>query len=222
MKHLLTFSGYLVFWLIVFFFVFLIVRVVTTQGAEISTTFTQSYFQDKELEPARGVILEVKKKDLEVYLSLSYEEMGLMLGGQEGADISLIGIGVGFQYPYEFFTFSLGASYYLPEVYSNGNFRESLWLKINHIYPEGVHCWYADDIYSYELHGNIGAWFKVNVSCPVSERVSFQFGVGYRYLNLKEHYVRDHQKYCPGSWVEFYENRDLSGGFGFVGLTWSF
>jgi hypothetical protein len=222
MKHPLTILGLILF--CVFIFVcFFFATLAITQGAEISTAFTQSYFQDKDLEPTRGVILEVKKESLPVLVSFSYEEMLLRLCGQETADISLIGVGVGVQYPYEFLTFSLGASYYFPNVSNRGAFREGLWLAINHMYPEGAHADYWDpDVYTYEVHGDIGAWFKVDASCPVSEHLACHLGLGYRYLNLEEHYMRDHRNYAPGSWVEFVEYRDLSGGFVFFGLTWRF
>ncbi|MBA7603122.1 hypothetical protein ES703_10226 [subsurface metagenome] len=221
MKQPLTFLGVLFVFLLALVCSFF-ATVLFSEGAEVSTTFTQSYFSDKDLEPARGIILEVKKESLPVFVSFSYEDLLLRLCGQETADISLIGVGIGFQYPYEFLTFSLGASYYFPDVSNRKAFREGMMLKINHMYPEGKRIYSSPDVYTYEVHGNIGAWFKVNVSYPVSEHVSFQFGAGYRYLNLEEHYVRDHRNYIPGSWVEFVEYRDLSGGFGFVGLTWSF
>ena len=221
MKQPLTILG-LIFFCLFIFVCFFFATLAITQGAEVSTTFTQSCFQDKDLEPARGVVLKVKKESLPVFVSLSYEEMLLRLCGQEVADISLTGIGIGFQYPYEFLTFSLGASYYFTDVSNRGAFREGMWLAINQRYQESVRCWFAPDVYTYEVHGNIGAWLKVDALFPVSEHLSFQLGIGYRYLNLEEHYMRDHRASSPGSWVEFVDYRDLSGGVFSFGLTWSF
>ena len=170
---------------------------------------------DTELSSSRAISLTTGNT---IFAQLSYEETMLTLGGQEAVDISLLGVGVGFKKD----LFEIGIAYYLPNTSHRPAFREAMWLHFTHIYPDDIHSWYDDDTYKYNLNGNIGAYVGLNLERQLTDSLHFNFFIGYRYLKLQEYYLRDHQNYANGSWVEFINYRDFSAGIAMVGIRWEF
>lgn len=210
-----AFAGFAVFWL------WALVSPVLGHAFTPSLQYEHVIYSDSELEPSGGVELELlTKKFYPFSLNLSYESTLLVLGGQEAADIDLFGVGLAVKLPQRYFVLQLGASWYFPDVSYKRSFGEAMYLHINHVFPEGKG--YADynDLFTYELHGNLGAYVKLDFNYEITKTLWLNFSVGYRYLSLMEHYLRrDTEPEQLGQWVEFINYRDFSGGIVFIGVT---
>ena len=194
---------------------------VSSHALTASLQYQHVIYDDSELEPSGGLRLSLCGKRFS--LGLSYESTLLVLGGQEAVDIDLWGLGLGARMARQPFTLQFGLSYYFPDIEYRGAFREAMWLHVNHIYPEGAHDSYnSPDEYAYELHGGLGSHIKLSAEHELCERLWLNISLGYRYLRLTEHYVRDHRAYNASSWVEFINYRDFSGGIVFVGVAKKF
>jgi len=187
---------------------------------DLSITGNQVMLNSENLDPSRGISLEAGNL---WRVSLSFEDTLLRFGGQEACDVRLYGLAIVRRFQVGGLALDLGGGYFIPEVERRAPFREGMWLEINHIYPEGNHSSFnKPDIYEYELHGNIGGFFRVSYEQYLTKRIALYFGGGYRYLKLQENLVRDHGAYRPGSWVEFMRWQDLGGGFIALGLNFHF
>ena len=181
----------------------------TCQGFDLSIMSNQVILESENLDPSRGITLEAGNL---WRVSLSFEDTLLRFGGQEACDVRLYGLAIVRRFQVGGLALDLGGGYFIPEIEKRKAFGEAMWLEINHAYPEGKHLSFNyPDIYEYELHGNIGGFFRLSYEQFVTEHLSVYFAGGYRYLKLQENLVRDHRAYAPGSWVEFIRWQDFSG-----------
>lgn len=173
-------------------------------------------YNDSGLRAGTGLTLELSPERFSpFYVGLSLDHSTLLLGGQEAADLALAGAGIGVKIPQRFFELNLGTAFYYPFLTTGCNTIEALWIHINNLYPDGKVPYSPNDLYDYELHGNLGAYAKLDFKYKLSKGLWFDFSVGYRFLQLREMFHR-----TRGSWyVNFQSYRDFSGGIVFIGIT---
>jgi len=181
-----------------------------TKAYAIDLSINNYTVASESIEYTRGFQIEAGDK---LRLAISYEQGLIYFAGQETIDLKLVGLLLLREWKFNNLSMAIGAGYYFPDISEATAFREGMCLEINHSYPEGVHVWTADDIYRYEIHGNIGGLIKVGALIWHTKHLSLGLDAGYRFLKLREVLTRDHSNYDPDSWIEFNRCQDLSGGF---------
>ena len=78
-------------------------------ATSISLQYQHVIYDNPELSTAMGLVLEIEPELFSpFYFNLSLDHSTLFLGGQEAADLALIGAGIGVKIPQRFFDFSFG------------------------------------------------------------------------------------------------------------------
>jgi len=162
-------------------------------SASIYKTMPANHDPDRVAQSGTGLQASFLYKDV-FGLYISKDTTPLRFAGQSGVDLDLKSIGIVFQRKLsEHLTIGLDVGWYEPDFngmdepqpYPHSPFAEGLCRQLNkYLWPDQDYP--AWDYYTLNYHGSIGGKLKLDLKYPITEWLSFDATVGYRYLSLLE------------------------------------
>lgn len=177
---------------------------------------------DSILQSGFGLQMSLHKKS--VFLYISKDIMPVRFAGQGGPDVDLWSIGFGFDRKLgEYLTLTCDIGWYEagfkgegdPQVYPNSSFSEGLCRYLNYFLQpdDGYPAW---DYYTLDYdYGSIGGKIGLSFDYPITNWMSVDMKVGYRYLKLSESVKgknwSDGTDWASINWWQIKYDRDFSG-----------
>ena len=194
-------------------------------AAEVNLMGMYSLYKNENLESGRGLKLSVdslwssheekSSHNTGVYPWASHEETLLRFGGQEMADIKILGGGFGIQKKGWF----VELGYYWPRVNLRTSHKEALWLEMNKVVQPSLDpASYHGNGFEYKISGDFGVSLGTKSEYQIwTDGLHFTFSVVYRWLRFEDVVTC---RFPDGGYWEVYDYRDFSGVLACVGFKY--
>ena len=223
--------------LIIIFIFLMFAPLCVAHSVEVTLSGKYLLPNSENIQPLKGVELEVEHGSF--LLWLSYDQTMMRLVGQELADFEIFGFGLGYKRNlFKGFSVAIKAGYYHPQKSYRVSYQEAIIRDMNnrnentegwaigsdgHLGQNNDEPHYILNTCQYEINGNFGATLQADWNVSIRKNIALDLFGGYRMLKFGDRVSANIAGLGPehglNPYHEFYTNRDWSGAFFGLRLT---
>ncbi|MFA6290202.1 MAG: hypothetical protein WC637_00395 [Victivallales bacterium] len=188
--------------------VLMMLSTINAWSFDVDVRAKQVIYSDSQTEPAQG--LEVRAGGT-LFIWGSTENPLLRLGSQPGANVILLGVGIGLKQSVGDFNFYIKGGYYFPKTGLVATYSEGVYILMTQQIPTYPIPSVGDPEFphwQYDIHDAIGGEIGVEYRKQVYKAISIYMDASYRYLQLREYYSVSKPDFT--TYLEMQDNRNFS------------